>query len=128
MSKPWVYIASPYTKGDPAINVRCQMKMFDRLLSDGLVIPFAPLMCHFQHLSFPRPYEDWIRYDLDLLERFDAVLRINALAEVGGQLYLQSESSGADGEVRRAEELGLPVFQSTMELYPWARNWKRGKP
>ena len=128
MAKPWVYIASPYTKGDPAINVRCQMKMFDRLLSDGFVVPFAPLMSHFQHLSFPRPYEDWIQYDLELLKRFDAVLRIDATELVGGQIYLQSTSSGADGEVGRATELGKPVFYRVDDLYAWARNlrnWKR---
>ena len=37
MPKPVVYIASPYTKGDVAMNTHFQCKVFDRLLSDGKV-------------------------------------------------------------------------------------------
>lgn len=76
--KPVVYIASPYTKGDPAINAHFQCKMFDELLTEGKVWPFAPLWTHFQHTVFPRPYQDWTSYDNALLPRFDACLRIAA--------------------------------------------------
>ncbi|MFP5393101.1 MAG: hypothetical protein ACLGI6_16400, partial [Gammaproteobacteria bacterium] len=33
---------------------------------------------------------------------------------------IEGESSGADGDVRRAQELGLPVYRSLAELPPCA--------
>ena len=122
MAKPWVYIASPYTKGDPAINVHFQMRMFDSLLSDGLVIPYAPLVSHFQHAVFPRSYSDWVQYDLELLERFDAVLRLAASHDLNGKVYRQHDSAGADGEEAKARELGMPVFYNACDLYKWVRS------
>jgi hypothetical protein len=115
--KPVVYIASAYTKGDVAVNTRFQCEVFDRLMNDGKAWPVAPLMSHFQHLIFPRPYQDWIDYDLALIPRFDACLRLTATCERLG--YSQSESSGADGEVREFQRLGKPVFYSVVELYRW---------
>lgn len=115
--RPWVYIASPYTKGDVAINTRFQCEVFDRLMNEGRVWPFAPLLSHFQHTVFPRHYQDWVNYDLAILPRMDALLRLNA--ELPALSYFQSESSGADGEVARFQELGKPVFYSIEELYAW---------
>lgn len=116
-SRPVVYIASPYSKGDPAINTHFQCSVFDRLMNDGRVLPVAPLWSHFQHTLFPRRYEDWVSYDLALLERYDACLRL--AAEVPALGYAVSESSGADGEVQKFEEMGKPVFRSVEELYSW---------
>jgi hypothetical protein len=118
--KPFVYIASPYTKGDVAINVRSQMALFDELLSDEVVLPYIPLWSHFQHLLFPRPYQDWIAFDLAILPRFDALLRVDAEYSGGLLTYRQSESSGADGEVKAFEALGRPVFYRKDALYDWA--------
>ena len=67
MHKPSVYIASPYTKGDVAMNTHFQCKIFDQLLTDGKVLPVAPLWSYFQQLLFPRPHEDWIRYGRAML-------------------------------------------------------------
>jgi len=97
--RPWVYIASPYTKGDVAINVRSQLVAFDSLMDMG-VIPVAPLYSHFQHLFSPRPYQDWIDLDLEIVKRCDACLRLSATCWMAdGTQYVQTESSGADGEV-----------------------------
>lgn len=112
--KPFIYIASPYTKGDPCINTHFQCAVFNALLADGHVLPFAPLISHFQHTLFPRPYQDWIQYDLDIIPRFDACLRLDA---VGPNGYVSSVSSGADGEVTLFKQLGKPVFYSTAEMY-----------
>src|SRR5690242_122747 len=109
-SKPTVYIASPYTKGDIAINVRFQCEMFDRLLSDGEVLPVAPLWTHFQHTLFPRPYQDWIDYDQAMLRLYDCCLRLEASYDLIS--YKQYESVGADAEVRAFEAMGKPVFHS----------------
>lgn len=117
MDKPLVYIASAYTRGDVAINTRFQCEVFDRLMNDGKVLPFAPLLSHFQHLLFPRKYQDWIDYDLALIPRMDACLRLTAIYEPLG--YSQHESSGADGEVLKFRLLKKPVFGSVEALYDW---------
>lgn len=67
-------------------------------------VPMCPHWSHFQHTFRPRPYADWLAFDLEWLPCCDAVLR------------LPGESSGADGEVARAVELGIPVFGSVAEL------------
>ena len=116
-SKPTVFIASPYTKGDPAANAHFQCRIFDQLLTDGRVLPVVPLWSHFQHSVFPRAYEDWIDYDLAMLPLYDCCLRLDAhLPEIG---YSETESSGADGEANRFLELGKPVFHSLEELFKW---------
>ena len=120
MSKPVIYIASPYTRGDVAINTRAQMAAFNELMNDGIVWPFVPLWSHFQHILFPRRYQDWIDYDLALLPRFDACLRLDATYEGNGVSYRQEESSGADGEVDAFTRLGRPVFYHKTDLYEWA--------
>lgn len=99
----FIYVASPYTKGDVAVNVRRNLEAADAIAAAGL-IPFAPLLTHFWHLVIPHPYEFWCKQDLAWLERCDAIVR------------LSGESSGADAEVQRALELGLPVFYSVAQL------------
>jgi hypothetical protein len=117
--KPWVYIASPYTKGDVAINVRSQLVAFDSLMNMG-VIPVAPLCSHFQHLFSPRPYQDWIDLDIEIVKRCDACLRLSANCWMAdGTQYVQTESSGADGEVEAFRKMGKPVFFGIGPLEQW---------
>ena len=92
-----VYIASPYSTGDQAINVRRQIDAANELLNAGF-IPFVPLLTHFQHIVHPRSYEEWLDYDLELLIACDAVLR------------LDGQSNGADIEVKTATKHQIPVF------------------
>lgn len=99
----FIYVASPYTKGDVAINVRRNIEAADRLAVAGYT-PFCPLLTHFWHILIPHKYEFWCAYDMVWLERCDAIVR------------LSGESSGADAEVKRAVELGLPVFYSVDEF------------
>ena len=117
--KPLVYIASPYTKGDPAINTRFQCEIWDKLFTDGYVTPYAPLWSHFQHTVFPRGYKDWTRFDDEIIKRCDALLRLDAEHEPLG--YVQTESSGADHEVELANALGKLVFYDIASLYHWAK-------
>lgn len=120
--KPVVYIASPYSKGDPAINTHFQCRIFDQLLTENLVIPVAPLWTHFQHLLYPRPYEDWIRYDQETLFMYDICLRLEAVNQRTD--YREYQSSGADAEVNSFRNCGKPVFFSIEDLYVWVRqNW-----
>jgi hypothetical protein len=98
-----VYVASPYTKGDIAVNVRRQIDCADELMNLGFA-PFLPLLAHFQHLIHPRPYDNWIAVDLEWIKCCDAMLR------------LSGESIGADLEVKKAKEWDIPVFTSITEL------------
>ena len=98
-----VYIASPYTKGDVAVNVKAQLDAADELMNEGFA-PFAPLYSHFQHMAHPRPYEDWMKIDFEWIPACDCLLR------------LPGESSGADREIELAESLGMPVYYNMEEL------------
>lgn len=98
-----VYIASPYTLGNVAVNVKTQMDTANVLMDLGFA-PFVPLYSHFQHMAHPRPYADWLELDLEWLPTCDALLR------------LPGESKGADTEVALARELGIPVYTSIESL------------
>jgi hypothetical protein len=120
--KPFVYIASPYTKGDQAINVRFQMTTYIELQKTGLILPYAPLLTHFVHMQEPQPYEFWLEHCLQVIPRMDAVIRLDAVHEH----YRQSESSGADREVLCAEEHDVPIFYSLGALLKWVGyHWPR---
>jgi len=122
MSKPLVYVSSPYTHGDPSINTHFQCTVFDRLLTGGLVIPYVPLWSHFQQAILPRTYNDWIKYDLDLIRsaNFSACLRL--AAENPSLGYRVNKSAGADVEVALFQELNRPVFYSIESLYDAVRS------
>ena len=102
-----IYIASPYTIGDTAMNVKAQMDAADNLISLGFA-QFCPLYSHFQHMAHPRPYEDWIRLDKEWVLVCDALLR------------LPGRSEGADGEYNLAMDNGIPVFENIDDLLDWA--------
>ena len=85
--KPCIYIASPYTQGDTALNVRDQIAAAECLREAG-ALPFVPLLSHLWHLMSPHPYNYWIEMDMDWLHHADAVLR------------LHGDSAGADAEVQ----------------------------
>jgi hypothetical protein len=103
-----VYIASPYTKGDVAVNVRNSFLVADELVRLGFV-PFPPLFSHFWHFLSPKPYETWITLDREWVLRCDCLLRM------GG------ESGGADAEVDLAAENKIPVFYSIDDLVNFYR-------
>ena len=98
-----VYIASPYTKGDVAVNVHNALNIADKLAKLGF-IPYVPIWTHFWHLVSPHPYEFWTKMDLEFVKRCDCVLRI------GG------ESKGADNEVIYAKSIGIPVYYSIEDI------------
>lgn len=106
--KPLVYVAGPYSKPDPVENINKAVKWGTKLLDDGIVTPFLPHLSGTWHMIDPRPYEDWLAYDLEIMRRCDAVLRI------------PGASSGADKETAEAVELGIPVYLSYAGLYAWA--------
>ena len=98
-----IYIASPYTKGDVAANIKRSMIVADKLIALGYC-PIVPLMSHFLHMYNPRPYEDWLRIEEELVRRSEVVLRI------------YGASTGADREVKLAKELGIHVVYTIDEV------------
>lgn len=92
-----IYVAGPYTKPDPVENTHRMIRIADALLDVG-VVPVVPHLTMLWHLLCPRPYEQWLAYDLHVMARCDVVLRVPGL------------SSGADGEVQEASRSGQPVI------------------
>jgi hypothetical protein len=93
------YIASPYTVGDSAENVRAQMEAAHKLM-DYCISPYTPLLSHFLHIYQPRNYDEWMAIDMSFLPMCDCLLR------------LPGDSAGADVQVCRAQSLKIPVFES----------------
>ena len=105
MSRPVVYIASPYSGIDAEAAVRAQVLVASQLIKLGFA-PLWPLCGHYVDDAVPgyHTYQEWLSVDLSLVERCDALLRL------GG------ESKGADMEEARAVEFGLPVARSVDQL------------
>jgi len=101
-----VYVAGPYTKGDPCINTNQAIHIGQELLNMGYS-PFLPHLSHFWHTMIPNPWETWMALDLDWLPTCDVLFRF------GG------ESRGADIEEAKAKELGIPIVRSYEELERW---------
>jgi hypothetical protein len=92
-----VYIAGPYTLGDPIVNTRRAMDAYDKLIDRGMA-PYCPHVTMFHHLIRHRDPQEWIGIDLEWLRVCDIVLR------------LPGESAGADVEVAFANDLNIPVI------------------
>ena len=103
MAKIKVYIASPYSLGDVAVNVRDQIITANTLMTLGYV-PFVPLLSHFRHMMFPRNYVEWLNYAMEWIPVCDCMLR------------LPGKSKGADEEVALAVKLNIPVFHLIHEI------------
>ena len=79
------------------------MDMANELIVAGFA-PFCPHLTHFLHMNNWQPYEKWLEIDLAFLAHCEAAIRI------------PGESAGADNEIKRANELGIPVFHSVDDL------------
>jgi len=104
--KKLIYIAGPYTQGDPVINVRNAIDVGAEILMNGHV-PVIPHLTMFFHLVYPHPIEVWYEYDLAILERCDVLVR------------LPGRSTGADKEVDHATKHDIPVTFGMDELWRW---------
>ena len=112
MSRPWVYVAGPYTKPDPAVTTRNALRAGDRLWEEGAV-PIVPHLTHLWHLVEPRPYAHWLALGCELLRRCDAVLR------------LPGHSPGADKEVALTEAIEIPVLDGIESALAWLARRRR---
>ena len=104
MPRPRIYLSGPLTSsGNVLENIDAAMKAARRLIDAG----FSPLTPHLSYYLDPGEAwsrATWLEIDLPWLECADAVLR------------LPGESEGADAEVARALELGIPVFRCIGQL------------
>ena len=92
-----IYIAGPYSVGDPAANTLTAITEADKLLNAGYY-PFIPHLSHYHHAILPHDYETWMELDFEYLAVCDVLIR------------LPGESPGADREVTLAKQRGIPVF------------------
>jgi len=113
VSKPLIYVAGPYTKGEPIINVRKAIMVADAIMERG-AIAYVPHLCHFWHFMFPHDYDFWIDHGLEMLTRCDALYRISGY------------SKGAELETSHALTIGIPLFDEMSDLTEWLFNRKYG--
>lgn len=104
-----IYIASPYTKGDVAQNIKKQMDATEELYKLGFAVYSPIVSTHFQHMVYPRDYNFWMSVDYEWVEACDALLR------------LPGDSDGADMEMEHAERKGIPVFRHIVDLEEYFR-------
>lgn len=89
-------------------------------MEDDIAVPLVPHLTVLWDTVFPHPYEDWMRLDFNMIERCDAVFR------------LQGESPGADREVEHAIGLRLAMFGRHEDPWEghysyfesWCTNWQ----
>ena len=98
-----IFIASPYTIGDVAQNVREGCLVAEKIRELGH-LPFVPMLFHLWHLLSPHDYGYWTSMDNEWLYECEALLRV------------PGPSSGADKEVALAMKLGIPVYYSLDDL------------
>lgn len=113
--RPLIYIAGPYTKGDPVQNTRRACLLADRLNESGRFFAYVPHVTMLQHFLTPQDHAFWVDYGCALVQRCDAVLRMDGI------------SPGADRETAHAEGRGIPVFSSVSELEAWFDRLIRGE-
>ena len=98
-----IYLASAYSIGDQALNVRRQIEVADKLLAMGHT-PIVPCLSHLWHLISPKPYEEWLQIGMVWLSYCDALLR------------LDGKSVGADLEEAEAKRLCMLIYYDLREV------------
>ena len=98
-----VYVAMPYTQGDPQANTDAAIDAAEEVARLGHT-PYCPHLTHYWELRHHHEYQFWLDYDLKWLDLCDAILR------------LPGTSAGADAEVEYALVRKKPVFYSLKEI------------
>jgi hypothetical protein len=102
-----VYVAGPFSQGEVCENIRQACIAGAEVQRIGAVpfIPHAHTFLMAQQVELD--YEEWMYLDFVVLERCDALLR------------LDGPSPGADREVDLAGLIGIPVFYTLDDLDIW---------
>jgi hypothetical protein len=99
-----VYFAAPYTNPDPELNTSLYFKLVAltcklwQIDDPGLVVvPVLPHAYHLLEQHVPRPYDEWMRVDQELIKGCHMLVRF------------PGESSGAEQEVAYARSMGIDI-------------------
>lgn len=106
-NKPLIYVAGPYSDGDPIENTRRAVRAADELLDTGMFHVVVPHTSLIYHAISPKIHAVWVELGCALARRCDAVLRLSGV------------SPGADAEVREASALGKPIFTDAQDAIRW---------
>jgi len=96
-----VFVAGPLQ--DDLENVYKAMDVANQLADNGYLV-YLPHLTHYWNVRLHRDRDYWLRLDLAILPICDCLLR------------LSGDSDGADGEVRKARSLNIPVYFSIQDL------------
>jgi hypothetical protein len=108
-----VYVAGPFRAATPW-RVECNIRRAEAMALELCKIGVVGICPHTMWRHFSGELHDsfWLSAGLRLLERCDAVA-------VFGRWQ---ESTGTIEEMRRAEELGIPVFFGAAAVSEWIRS------
>lgn len=98
MSRKLLYVAGPYTRPDPVGNTHAVCRVAMEIYERTEWCPVVPHLSLLWHAVTPREYDHWLEYDLHLMRKCDAVIR------------LPGESTGADAEIVEAVRLGMRIL------------------
>lgn len=121
-NRPLAYLAGPYSTPDPVCNTNATIKMAEWLMRDWPITVHVPHLTLAWQLVSPHSDEWWYAYDLAVLERCDALIRLPGM------------SAGAAREVAHAKSLDIPVFDSTRlrdpdhDLLAFIEEWEAKQP
>ena len=93
-------------------NVRDAIRAAHAAASLGAAVHVPHLSYHW-HVMFPRPYEDWMADDFEVIARCDALYRMDG------------ESPGADREVAFATEHAIPVLRDMESVGRFVHEYAR---
>jgi hypothetical protein len=112
MKRPMIYVAGPIaTGGDIPGNTHRGVRAAEELRRQGFITFCPHLSVITEIVCGPRPWEDWLEYDEEVILRCDAIYR------------MAGESRGADREEAFAKSHGIPVFRAEKELLEWRDTW-----
>jgi nucleoside 2-deoxyribosyltransferase len=105
-----IYIAGPY-RGPCAWDIECNIRRAETLALDVWRAGAVALCPHAntRHFQGAAPDDVWLRGDLELLDRCDAMILTDDW----------ERSAGARAEVEFARRRGIPVFPSLDALRAW---------
>jgi hypothetical protein len=111
-NRKWLYVAAPYTNPDPVLNTHKVLHVANALIEHSSWLPIVPHLTLLWHAVTPKPIDEWYDYDLTLIRRCNALLR------------LPGPSTGADAEVDFARRLAIPVYNLGEMQHPVIEAWR----
>lgn len=88
--RPLLYVAGPYIRPDPVENTHRAIRVGEAIYDLTNWVPIVPHVTMLWHLVSPHEVDYWYEYDLHVLRRCQAVVR------------LPGASTGADREMDEA--------------------------